>query len=72
MYIAWDVEAYHKKRRRDPHRAQIRFPNPMLGAFSEPLTIVDVEGRIVLWYLPGLLSVQQQVGYSDFPYLFEI
>jgi hypothetical protein len=38
------------------------YPNPNFGEFSDPLTVVDVKGRIVLWYLPGLLSLEQQVG----------
>jgi hypothetical protein len=61
-YLSWDIEEYyfeHVKSGRDPRR--LRFPNPKFGAFSEPLTVVDCKGRIVLWYLPGLLSISQQV-----------
>jgi len=63
--IPWDIEEFyleHVKRGRDKKRA--KFPNPVLGAHSEPLTVVDSKGRIVLWYLPGLLSSKQQVGIS--------
>jgi hypothetical protein len=49
---------------RDKNR--IKFPNPFFGEFSEPLTLVDSKGRIGLWYLPGLLSKEQQVR---FPFL---
>ena len=62
VYIPWDVEEYYLeqiKGKKDPKR--MRFPNPLLGAFSMPLTVVDLRGRIVLWYLPGLLSGQHQV-----------
>ena len=62
VYIPWDVEEYyieHVKKKRD--RNWIKFPNPQLGSFSHPLTIVDLKGRIILWYLPGLLSEQHQV-----------
>jgi len=62
VYIPWDVEQYYLecvKGQKD--RKRIRFPNPQFGAFSEPLTVVDSRGRIVLWYLPGLLSQQHQV-----------
>ena len=62
-YLSWDIEEYylqHIKSGSDPKR--LRFPNPQFGAFSEPLTVVDSKGRIVLWYLPGLLSVYQQVS----------
>lgn len=61
MYIPWDVEDYHFKRKQNNERAQKKFPNPNFGAFSEALTVVNSKGQIVLWYLPGLLSVQQQV-----------
>lgn len=62
VYIPWDVEEYYLeciKGKQDPSR--MRFPNPHFGSFSEPLTVVDIKGRIVLWYLPGLLSGQHQV-----------
>lgn len=61
--IPWDVEDYYQERvkgGRDKKRK--KFPNPELGDFSAPLTVVDSKGRIVLWYLPGLLSHEQQVG----------
>ena len=61
--IPWDVEEYYLecvKGKKDPKR--IRFPNPHFGMRSEPLTVVDSRGRIVLWYLPGLLSEHYQVS----------
>jgi hypothetical protein len=64
VYIPWDVEEYYSdfvKGKKDQPRT--RFPNPQFGAFSEPLTVVDSRGRIVLWYLPGLLSEQHQVRF---------
>lgn len=63
VYIPWDIEDYyqeHVKRGRDKKR--IKFPNPSFGTFSEPLTVVDTKGRIVLWYLPGLLCLEHWVG----------
>lgn len=63
VYIPWDIEDYylqHVKAGRDKKR--VKFPNPLFGAFSEPLMVVDIKGRIVLWYLPELLSVPQQVS----------
>jgi hypothetical protein len=70
VQIPWDVEDYyveHVKGGRD--RKRRKFPNPFFGAFSEPLTVVDVKGRIVLWYLPGLLSSRQKVGFVFFQYV---
>lgn len=62
VYIPWDVNEYyleHVKEKRDRNRE--KFPSPQFGAFSQPLTVVDAKGRIVLWYLPGLLSERHQV-----------
>jgi len=62
VYIGWDIEEYyleHLKGGRDKKR--VLFPNPSFGKFSDPLSVVDKKGRIVLWYLPGLLSEEQQV-----------
>ena len=39
-----------------------RYPCPLFGSHAEPLTVVDIRGHIVLWHLPGLLSLQQQVS----------
>jgi hypothetical protein len=50
-------------------KKRVKFPILSLGKYSEPLTLVDVKGRIVLWYLPGLLSHEQQVFVSFLSYL---
>jgi hypothetical protein len=64
--IPWDIDQYHSKRGRlGPDKLKIKYPNPNFGEFSDPLTVVDVKGRIILWYLPGLLSLEQQVGVSS-------
>ena len=65
VHIPWDTAEYHRKRKQDEKLCRIKFPDPKLGAFSEPLTVVDLDGRIILWYLPGLLSVEQQVSSSN-------
>lgn len=33
-----------------------RFPTPELGPFKKPTTLVDCHGRILVWYLPGILN----------------
>jgi hypothetical protein len=71
VYIPWDVEEYHHKRKQNKNGV-VKFPNPSFGAFSEPLTVVDAKGRIVLWYLPHLLSVEQQVSVCSSWLLLEI
>jgi len=68
--ISWDAEEYylqHVKRGLDKGRK--RFPNPSFGEISKPVTIVDKEGRILAWYLPGLLSPEQLVSFSFLTYL---
>lgn len=35
-------------------------PRPSEKEYT-PCVVVDVEGRILLWYLPGLLALKQQV-----------
>ena len=45
------------------HRLQTEFPaiTASEDAYS-PMLITDVEGHILLWFLPGLLSLNQQVS----------
>lgn len=65
VYIPWDIEEYYSKHvKSGQDRKRVSFPNPQFGAHSDPLTVVDSKGRIVLWYLPGLLSIHQQVVVS--------
>lgn len=64
MYLNWDVEEYYRVRvKGGGDKKGKKFPNPQLGSFSEPMTVVDVKGRIVLWYLPGLLSAKEEVKF---------
>jgi len=61
--VPWDVEEYHAKCVKAGHdRKRFEFPKVELGAFSKPLTVVDLKGRIILWYLPGLMPNRHQVG----------
>lgn len=36
--------------------------NPHFGSISAPATVVDMRGKILIWYLPNLLSLDQQVN----------
>jgi hypothetical protein len=66
VYVPWDAEEYYAEcvKARTEHREKNKhkFPLPSFGSYGCPLTVVDVRGRIVLWYLPGLLSIRQQVS----------
>jgi hypothetical protein len=67
VQIPWDVEEfYHEHVLNGRDKKRFKFPDPLFGKFSDPLTLVDSKGRIVLWYLPGLLSKEQKVS---FPFL---
>jgi hypothetical protein len=56
VYVLWDVEEYYTKCvKAGRDRKHFEFSNPEFGAFSEPLTVVDLKCRIILWYLPRLL-----------------
>jgi hypothetical protein len=44
-----------------------KFPTPELGSFEEPTTLVDCCGRILIWYLPGVLDLAANV--RKFTYL---
>jgi hypothetical protein len=60
--IPWDVLNFYNIHVKEGRKGSLdNFPNPNFGYFSEPLTVVDEKGRIVLWYLPGLLSEEQKV-----------
>jgi hypothetical protein len=67
VYIPWDLEDYAtrvKKGLGTPAsiaRLQRKFTNPQLGRVNKPATVVDICGKIIIWYLPGLISAQQSV-----------
>jgi len=67
-YLTWDVEEYYIKCvQGSGDKKRVKFPNPQFGSFSEPLTVVDAKGRIILWYLPGLISIHDQVSFFFLP-----
>jgi hypothetical protein len=47
QYYAECVKGGADKHAKNRHR----FPSPSLGSYSRPLTVVDIRGRIVLWYI---------------------
>ena len=63
VHIPRDIEKFYKEgvegRGDDKFNP---FSNPKFSFFSNPLTVVDVKGRIFLQYLPGLLSQDQGVS----------
>jgi hypothetical protein len=67
VYVPWDAEEFYVqvvKGGKDKNRK--KFPSPEFGLHSKPLIVVDIKGRIVLWYLPGLVSISEEVGFGLF------
>jgi hypothetical protein len=56
--IPWDVRAFCKS----PTKSSKKFPNPNFGLIDKPAIVVDINGIVVLWYLPGLLLPPRQVS----------
>ena len=61
-YLDWNIEEYASA----SNNARPTFPAPKLGCTDQPATVVDCKGRIILWYLPGLLLPHRQVNLQIF------
>lgn len=72
--VPWDAESFARAviARRIPadtplspasvdQKLMSKFPTPKLGSFEEPMTLVDSCGRILIWYLPGVLDTAANV-----------
>lgn len=60
----WDASAYASaisKGTLSEVDMDIMFPSPTFGQCHRPATVVDSAGRIILWYLPEVLSSAHQV-----------
>lgn len=69
MTVPWDAETFaravvvHRVPADTPlspapvdSKLMSRFPTPEFGLFERPTTVVDCCGRILIWYLPGILD----------------
>lgn len=52
VHVEWNVKEYAAA---SPASRIRKFPHPALGRYSKPATLVDMEGTIIMWYLPRLL-----------------
>jgi hypothetical protein len=57
VYIPWDIEKYATH----SSKPESEFPPIKLGYIDVPATIVDIKGRIIFWYLPGIILPPHQV-----------
>ncbi|KAI6115546.1 hypothetical protein EV401DRAFT_1889521 [Pisolithus croceorrhizus] len=51
----WDIDRFAELKRNVEDKTKY-FPYPQWGFISDPATILDVHGRVVVWYLPGIMS----------------
>ncbi|KAI9455740.1 hypothetical protein HD554DRAFT_2331554 [Boletus coccyginus] len=53
IHVKWDFDRFAESERK--HHSGKYFPEIHLDKLTQPTTIVDIHGRILAWYLPGLL-----------------
>jgi len=64
-YLTWDAKEFVEA----THITTKKFPPLDVGRrIHEPGIIVDCKGRILLWFLPGLLLPPRQVGSLYYDY----
>ncbi|KAI6102310.1 hypothetical protein EV401DRAFT_1893973 [Pisolithus croceorrhizus] len=51
----WDIDRFAELKRNVGDKTKC-FPYPQWGLISDPATILDVHGRVVVWYLPSIMS----------------
>ncbi|KAI6115787.1 hypothetical protein EV401DRAFT_1889372 [Pisolithus croceorrhizus] len=51
----WDIDRFAEHKRNVEDKTKY-FPYPQWGLISDPATILDVHGRVMVWYLPGIMS----------------
>ncbi|KAI6137012.1 hypothetical protein F5141DRAFT_1059940 [Pisolithus sp. B1] len=59
----WDIDRFAEPR---PYAADKTkyFQYPQWGHISDPATVLDVHGRVMLWYLPGIIPPERVVKHS--------
>jgi len=77
--VPWDVTRYAEKLPKISSKpgtkayiekeASLQWRYPLLNGFmaSNPCIMVDMQGIILTWYLPGILSDSRQVGLFSQP-----
>ena len=58
--VKWDYDRFAESEKK--RVSNQFFVKSHLGSFSNPATIVDMHGKILVWYLPGLLLPHQVVS----------
>ncbi|KAI5996084.1 hypothetical protein EDC04DRAFT_2612857 [Pisolithus marmoratus] len=50
----WDIDRFAEPMRNVADKTKY-FPYPQWGHISDPVTVLDVHGRVLVWYLPGII-----------------
>ncbi|KAI6010014.1 hypothetical protein EDC04DRAFT_2610420 [Pisolithus marmoratus] len=62
----WDVDRFAEPMKNVMDKTKY-FPHPQWGHISDPTTILDVHGRVLVWYLPGIIPPARVVILSPPP-----
>jgi hypothetical protein len=72
-YVDWDVDRYANAVKCSPvlangaptqhDKIQKYFSKTVLGKISQPATIIDCNGKILMWHLPNILSPSRVVSF---------
>lgn len=60
--VEWDYERFADSS--DKMQSETYFKKVNMGNVTEPTTVVDVHGKIFMWYLPGLLLSHRVVCFT--------
>ncbi|KAI6007525.1 hypothetical protein F5J12DRAFT_892405 [Pisolithus orientalis] len=52
--LDWDADRFSEPLVHAKDRT-IHFENPKIGCINAPATVLDVHGRVIVWYLPGII-----------------
>ncbi|KAI6017497.1 hypothetical protein EDC04DRAFT_2902585 [Pisolithus marmoratus] len=62
----WDIDQFAEPTRNVIDKIKY-FPHPQWGHISDPATVLDVHGRVLVWYLPGIIPPARVVILSPPP-----
>lgn len=64
--VKWDYDRYAESKIKREAESGKYFPKTELGSIIKPTILVDRHGKIILWYLPGLVLPERVVCLTPF------
>lgn len=64
--VNWDYDRFAESGQQKRESGNF-FPPTNLGTVTKPATVVDIHGKIILWYLPSLLLPYRVVRSTTYP-----